>query len=237
MNTLDPLKDPRFEPLVSRLRSQEAPMPSADFTARTMARRHGLAARRWNLPARALRAAATLAILCGAGVWFIRVPSPAPRAKMSSPVDILMAAQQPDGRWSTDAQHLRPRYDTGVTALALLALMQSDPAPLLGPPADAIRAGIAHLLRQQNPDGRFGMDFSGSEFTHYLAAMALRTATSLSGADPVWLAAAQRAEVHLPAGIQVAKLNQRLAQPDTFPKRWVDAGGPAAHTAIQMLKR
>lgn len=235
MNTPDPLKDPRFEQLVSRLRSQETPEPSPDFTARTMARLHGPAARRRKLPAIALRAAAALAILCSAGVWFIRTP--APLAKSPSPVDILMAAQRPDGGWSADARHPRHRYDTSVTALALLALMQDDPAPLQGPEADAIRAGMAHLLRQQQSDGRFGDDFSGAGFTQYLAGMVLQTAARLPGADPAWAAAAARARQHLPANLQMAKLNAHLAHPGAFPERWVDAGGPIAHTAIELLKR
>ena len=235
MNTPDPLKDPRFEQLVSRLRSQEAPTPSADFTARTMDRLREPAARRRKLPAIALRAAAALAILCSAGLWFIRTPAPV--AKSPSPVDILMAAQRPDGGWSADARHPRHRYDNSVTALALLALMHGDPSPLQGPEAGAIRAGMAHLLSQQQSDGSFGNDFSGAGFTQYLAGMVLQTAARLPGADPAWSAAAARAHHHLPSNLQMAKLNANLANPGAFPERWVDAGGPVAHTAIEMLKR
>ena len=232
--TPDPLKDPRFGELLSALRGQAAPEPSADFIAKTMARRRSEPAHR-SIFSAALRAAAAIALLLGAGVWMLR---PAPLAQAPpSPVDILMAAQRADGGWSADAQNLRPRYDTGVTALALLALMHADSAGLEGPQAAAIRAGMAHLLRQQSPDGSFGGDFSGAGFTHYLAGMALQAACRLPNADPAWRVASARAVPHLPSELQMAKLNQSLAHPEAFPSRWADAGGAVAATAIQLLNR
>ena len=232
-NDRDPLKDPRFGELLSALRGQAAPEPSADFTAKSMARRRPEPAQR-SIFSAALRAAAAIALLLGAGVWTLR---PAPLAQVPSPVDILMAAQRADGGWSADAQNLRPRYDTGVTALALLALMHADSAGLEGPQAAAIRAGMAHLLRQQSPDGSFGGDFSGAGFTLYLAGMALQAASRLPNADPAWREASARAVPHLPSELQMAKLNQSLAHPEAFPSRWADAGGAVAATAIQLLSR
>ena len=232
---LDPLQDPRFEELIARLRAQKAPEPSADFTARTMERLRRPPARRWSYSRIALRAAAALALLLGASLWWVRAPLPA--AKSPAPIDMLMAAQRADGGWSADAQNPRPRYDTSVTALALLALMHADSSPLEGRQAVAIQAGMAHLLRQQRPDGRFGEDFSGSGFTQYLAGMALRAAARLPGAESDWVAAAARAEQHFPSGTQIAKLNGSLAHPETFPARWADAGGPVTLAALEMLRR
>jgi hypothetical protein len=234
MNTPDPLNDPRFQEVLAKLRALPAPEPSADFTARTLERLKPTKIRPSFSPV-LWRAAAALAILCSAGLWFVR-PS-APVAKAPSPIDILMAAQRPDGGWSTDAQHSRPRYDTGVTALALLALLQDASSPPRGAEAAAIRAGIQNLLRQQNAEGRFGAEFSGADFTHYLATMALSAALRMADADPTWSVAAARAQVHLPPAVQMAKLNQHLAAPDAFPARWADAGGPVTHAALQMLKR
>ena len=231
-NTPDPLKEPRFEDLLARLRGQSVPEPSADFTARTLARLQKPSPR-FN-GCRALRAAAAIALLLGAGLWMFR---PAPVAKAPAPIDILMAAQRADGGWSADEQNLRPRYDTGVTALVLLALIHADPAALNGPQAPAIRAGVAHLIRQQSPDGFFGEDFSGAGFTQYLAGMALQAAARLPNADAAWETAATRAAPHLPSEFQMARLNGNLAHPEAFPSRWVDAGGPAARAAIQMLNR
>lgn len=231
----DPLKDPRFEDLILRLRAQAAPEPSADFSARTMARLKQKPARQWTFAGSAARAAAGLALLLGLGLWFVRAPAPV--AQAPAPIDVLMAAQRADGGWSADERNLRSRYDVSVTALALLALMHADSSPLEGPQGVAIRSGMAHLLRGQQADGRFGEDFSGAGFTHYLAGMAVRTAAKLPDADPDWKIAAVRSEQYLPAGIQMAKLNGNLAHPETFPERWADAGGPVTLAAIEMLKR
>ena len=229
----DPLNDPNFADVVSRLRAQPAPEPSADFTERTLA-----LAQRPPSPriGRFLaRAAAALALIGGAGLWFVRAPLPV--AQAPAPIDVLMAAQRADGGWSASDGQLHVRYDVGVTSLALLALMKAEAAPLAGPQAGAIRAGVAHLLRQQRDDGRFGEDFSGAGFTQYLASMALQTAAHLPGAEAEWIAAADRAALNLPSNVQMAKLNGTLAHPETFPARWADAGGPVTLAALQMLSR
>lgn len=230
----DPLRAPRFADLVARLRNQTASEPSADFTARTMAHLHRPAVRphAW-LPMLA-GAAAVLMLLVGASWWFSRPP---PATRESTPLELLLAAQRADGSWSIDVRNMRPQYDVGVTALALLALMHGEPSPLEGPHAGAIRSGIAHLLSRQRNDGRFGENFSGSGFTQYLAGMAVKTAAQLPRADPDWQAAAIRAELALPARLQMAKLNRILAHPESFPARWADAGGPVTLAAVHLLGR
>ncbi len=230
----DPLKDPQYADVFSRLRGQEAPEPTADFAERVMACLSQKSAPRPSVFSIVLRAAAAIALLLGAGLWMVR---PSPIAQAPSPIEILMAAQRDDGGWSADEQNLRPRYDAGVTALVLLALMQADPAALEGATGPAIRSGMDHLMSQQGPDGRFGGDFSGAGFTHYLSGMALQAAARLPNADPAWVSAARRATSHLPANIQMAKLNNGLAHPDAFPTRWADAGGPVTVAALQLLNR
>ena len=233
--TPDPLQDPRFADVVARLRAQKTPEPSADFTERTLARARQPDARHLGWADVLWRAAAALVVLGGASFWWQRAP--APEAKAPSPVEILMAAQRADGGWSADDGQLRARYDVGVTALAVLALMPGEMAPLGRSQAQAIRDGISYLIAQQGKDGKFGTDFSGADFTRYLAGMALNAAARLPGADPAWQAAAERARAHLPDSFQMAKLNAHLAQPDTFPARWADAGGPVAQAALALLAR
>ena len=161
-NDPDPLQEPRFEKLVAELRAQPAPEPSAGFTERTLARARTAPPRPrtgWHaLP----RIAAALALLGAAGWWLARGPAPVARA--SAPVDILMAAQRADGGWSADNQNRRARYDTSVTALALLALLKTDDAPLQGPQAAAIRAGVDHLLRLGQHGGDIGRTHAGHGF-------------------------------------------------------------------------
>ena len=231
---LDPLNDPRYQELIACLRAQAVPEPSADLGPRTLARLRQPAIWRRPFLAVSMRVAAAIALLLGAGWWWCR---PAPVAAGPAPIDILMAAQRADGGWSADPQNQRPRYDVGVTALVLLALMETDPAPLDGPQAGAIRAGLAHLIRRQCLDGRFGDDFSGAGFTQYLAGMAMQTAARLPGADPAWQAAAVHSAPHVPPAVHLAKLNNRLAHSETFPVRWAEAGGPVAVAAIQILGR
>lgn len=233
--TPDPLRDPRFADVISRLRAQAAPEPSADFTERTLARVRQTVARPLGWADVWWRAAAALVVLVGASFWWPRAPAPV--AQDPSPVEILMAAQRADGGWSADERQLRARYDVSVTALAVLALMPSEMAPRGGPQAQAVRDGISYLIAQQGEDGKFGADYSGADFTRYLAGMALQAAARLPDADSAWLAAAERARAHLPDSFQMAKLNAHLAQPDTFPARWADAGGPVAQTALALLAR
>ena len=232
----DPLQDPRFEGILSRLRHLPEPRATAGFDERVLAavRRsresRGSHMRVWR------RVAAALVLFLGIGFWWL--PEKQEQAERTpSPVEILMAAQRTDGRWTAEAGDQPSRYDTGVTALVLLALLHSEGTVPEGPRVAVIQAGMTHLLRQQNPDGRFGPDYSGARFTHYLATKAVESAIRQVGADSAWESARARAQRHLPAEYQMAQLNQHLAQPESFPARWAEVAGPSATLAIQLLKR
>ena len=232
----DPLADARFADLIAELRAQPAPEPPADFTRRVCDRVRAASAPHGSWAAALWRVAAALAVLAGASWWLVRAPTKiAAPAGVPTPLEILMAGQQADGRWVAGGASAHSRYDTGVTALALLALMQAVPEPLDGPYAAAIRGGIAHLEQQQRQDGRFSADFSGAAYTQYLAGMAMTRAAQLPGANPEWMDIAARAQAHLPPPMQMARLNHRLAHLDAMPKRWLEAGGPSAHAALQLL--
>lgn len=232
----DPLREKRFADLVSQLRGMPSPPPSPELTPRVMAAIHVPCAHHRTLVFPVLSAAASfllLASVCWMACPLVRTQ----KANLSSPVDILMAAQRSDGRWSADEQDVPSRYDTAVTALAVLALIQADPAEPQGNRAIAIREGLAHLLRQQGPDGRFGPDFSGATYSQYLAEKALESASRIADADPEWRKACERARMNGYSPVEMAQLNRHLAQPMTFPSRWSDAGGPAAQIAIALLQK
>ena len=233
----DPLRDPRFADLVNRLHSQESPPPPVDFAERVMTSIRCAHQRRKRVSGILLRAAASVVLVGGiVGAW-MGSHAPLQVAESPSPVDILMASQRADGGWATDPQQLRSRYDVGVTALAILALMNSESIQADKDRSCSIRSGIDYLVSQQAPDGRFGNDFSGMPFNHYLATMALRMAIHRSDADLAWIEASTRAQRHLPSEVQMAKLNQNLANPAAFPSRWAEVGGPVAQAALQTLQR
>ena len=126
----DPLNDPRFEHLVSQLRGQAAPEPSADFTDRTMDRIHRAPVRRWTFSEIAVRAAAAFALLLGAGLWWVRIPAPVASAPVGfGPAGLPMGMQLAGP----------PRGDFAV--LALVRALEAV-APWTGqhPPAATERA-------------------------------------------------------------------------------------------------
>jgi len=229
----DPLQDSQFTELLTHLHHQVSPSPSSDFTDGVMARLH----QKRFMPRKRLAgiwmSVAAIIVFLFSGISWMYFQAD----DSHSPIALLMATQRSDGSWSVNEDPLRSRYDTSVTALALLALMRADPGALEGPHAASIRAGIDHLLRQQRLDGQFDTHSSGIQFTPYLAGMALQTAARLPHAQPVWRLAAAQAAPHLPSGIQMVKLNRLLAHPESFPSRWADAGGAVAMAAIQLLEK
>ncbi|MDR0993379.1 MAG: hypothetical protein LBN38_02275 [Verrucomicrobiota bacterium] len=232
----DPLRMEEFHGVVKRLRAQPIPKAPADFVEKVQAGLPPRPARRSFPMECGLRLVAGVAVVLGIGVWMFQAPDSFQLAADPTPVDVLASFQRADGSWPADAGQQPSRYDLGVTSLALLALMQSGPDPLADTQAGAIRAGVAHVMALQRPDGRFGED-SSSHATQYLAGMALLTAASLPQADETWKQAASLAVRHLPSSKQMARLNHSLAHPDDFPERWKAVGGPVLASALHMLKR
>jgi len=229
----DPLHNPRFESLLSQLRGLPTPSPSPDFMNGVMARLHPpqIHSRKRSVQIW-ISTAAVIIFLFTASSWIINI-----RESFPSPKALIMAAQRPDGSWPAATEGIHSRYDTSVTALALLALMREDSTGFEGPKFVAIQAGINHLIRQQNPAGQFDAHSSGIQFTPYLAGMALQMAAQLPHAQMEWGIAAAQITPYLPSAAQMAKLNRFLAHSDSFPSCWVDAGGPVALAAIQLLEQ
>lgn len=151
-----------------------------------------------------------------------RVAAAAPQ----TPLQILLAAQRADGAFAADED------STGVTALAVLALLYNGPTA--GEVAEnAIAAGLDHLVAVQHEDGTFA-DGHHAANTDYLAIKALQAAQRLPQAKPEWLVAAARGLPHLPEPAQVAALNRQLAHPEAA---WSDVQAPAVPAALALLRR
>lgn len=234
-------------PLVASLRTLPPAAPaSPDFAQRVLAAARS-ADRARALRIRSLRLlelAAVLAVLLAAVLWRPAANPLAPAVALlpapssldsDTPLDTLLRLQRNDGSWLASAAPTR--RDPGVTALAVLALLYSSPAPLASPQAPAIRAGIDALLRAQRPGGDFAPSSPTAPYVNYLATKALQTAARCPGADPAWARAASLAAPHLPPPAQIASFNRRLAHPDAVSDRWTSATGPAVEAALALLRR
>lgn len=90
----------------------------------------------------------------------------------------LAKAQRPDGSWDPGQEDFR----SGVTALALLALIGGGHTHLCADLGPVIRRGLDWLLRRQDPDGALCAGASATERAqHALAALAITEATGTSG--------------------------------------------------------
>ncbi|MCA9268631.1 MAG: hypothetical protein KDA41_09180, partial [Planctomycetales bacterium] len=117
----------------------------------------------------------------------------------------LVDNQEPDGRWDADKHsagkesrvfgHDRggagARADTGVTALALLALMGAGHTHWEGQYRENVQKGLEFLLRSQGRDGAMGADAEvfAQMYCHGMATFAIAEAYALTG-DPrlkVWV--------------------------------------------------
>ena len=232
---LDPLKDLCFESTLKRLRELESPSPKDGFSDAVLEQINRKPAHRsihFSFYKKAVAAVAVGVLV--AGIWWTNHQV---ENTEQTPLQILMASQGADGRWSPGGRTEHERYDTGVTALVLVALLQADEANENNVHQEAIDAGMAHLLRQQAENGSFRDSSSRTPYTQYLAGMALQLAVQKPNAPEEWHAAAEQAGDHLPPVTQMVRLNQQLAHPESFPPRWAEAGGTAAMAAIQLLQQ
>jgi len=121
-----------------------------------------------------LAAAATVALVFGARLWFGgQGVLPADLAKAGSldparkAITWLCATQEPDGSWSTARWGGDKQFEPALTALSLMTL--------LGDPEGAAAAdkSTAWLLSRQQPDGTFGDTFSGTPYNQGIVVLAL----------------------------------------------------------------
>ena len=109
----------------------------------------------------------------------------------------LVANQAADGRWDADAHgagrearilgHDRggagAKADTGITGLALLALMAAGHTHLKGDHREAVQHGLEFLLRSQKTDGNLVGDAEifARMYCHGIASLALSEAYAITG--------------------------------------------------------
>ncbi len=98
--------------------------------------------------------------------------TPAPSA-MDQAVAWLLEAQDPDGGWAMGRTGAGANYTVGLSALALLALISQAPEQETEQRHEAIQRGLSFLLAQQDADGLFGPDITGSLYNHTLACLTL----------------------------------------------------------------
>jgi len=204
---------------VGRLRSMPAEACSPDLVAKVMAALPAgqCAESRSVMPLRMfLRVAASIAVItCAVYVLFRageekRALGPAvaavPRAAASvhrDAMDWLCSAQKVDGSWPAGGG-TQEQYSVGVSALALLALMEDGRGAVNGSAGVAVRRGLGRLVELQDREGLVGPRFSGTPYNHGLAAFALCNACLLES-NTTWRVAADKAidlirETQDPAG-------------------------------------
>ena len=242
------------------LPEEEAPR---DFTARVMRRIRHPAAARWADAGRiAWRAAAAVALLLAAGGLLLRGLEKAPAWRAAadaavsaggageeaaadvSPLAYLALAQRADGSWGdtgTQAADFRPRYGTGISSLALLAVVMASPDALAGEHGPVVRRGVAHLMAAMDGEGNVGTAFTGADFNQYLAAKALAAAAALPGAPEEWGRAAALALRKVPddplSRERLTAMNRRLAHEEASGgAAWESIGGPVLAAALQVIR-
>lgn len=151
----------------------------------------------WTVPA---RVAALLLATLGLGAFLARDerPEDAPdlAAARRDALAWLCRTQDPNGGWSAGEGAIREKYGIGVSALALLALMQDPVDSRREPGATVIRRGVDYLVRAQNEKGLFGAVFSGATYNQGLATLALLEACALES-NAAWRTSAEKAVAYL----------------------------------------
>jgi hypothetical protein len=233
-----------------------------DFTARVMRQiRHPAARWREQAWGVAWRAAAAVALLLAAGALLVRGLGKAPAWRAAadaasaaataeagsaddSPLAYLALAQRADGSWGdtgSQAADFRPRYGTGISSLALLAVVMASPDALSGEHGPVVRRGVAHLMAAMDGEGHVGAAFTGADFNQYLAAKALAAAAALPGAPEEWGRAAALALRKVPddplSRERLAAMNRRLAHEEASgAAAWESIGGPVLAAALQVIR-
>lgn len=149
-------------------------------------------------------AAAAAAVLLLTGTWVVRHgggPGTAggtgtlAATASARAAEWLCRTQEPDGSWSIARWGGDPSYQTALTGLALMVLLEpgaAEPAPAA---RDAVARATGYLLSQQNAQGAFGPAFSGAAYNQGIVTLALARAGRVTGDARVAPALARAAAV------------------------------------------
>jgi len=163
-----------LQSVVARLKGVPTARVSRDLAPDILARIHREGTRR-RRTAFALAAAATVALLFGAGLWLggsgggqrRELAKDAPVDPSRKAVAWLCATQEPDGSWSTARWGGDRHFEPALTALSLMTLLGDSDSSATTDKA------VAWLLDRQQPDGTFGDPFSGSPYNQGIVTLAL----------------------------------------------------------------
>lgn len=161
--------------LVSLLRATPALEPSRDL-APVVLERVREQRRRWPIVATSAAAAAVVFVI-GLSQMRLREPAAVPPVAASESESVARAlgwlakAQEADGSWDATRWGGDARFEVALTALPLIALLESEhPTPeRIAAAASAVRA----LRERQAENGTFGGAFFGSCYNQGLATLAL----------------------------------------------------------------
>ncbi len=128
-------------------------------------------------------------------------------AAVEAALRFLAESQRADGGWDPRAsgagveraplgEHrggAGARAETAITGLALLTLMGAGQTHQVGEYADNVYRGLAHLIRNQKPDGSLAGNASvyAANYSHGMAALAICEAAAITQ-DPSAILSAQR---------------------------------------------
>jgi hypothetical protein len=102
---------------------------------------------------------------------------------VATALEWLASTQETDGNWDAEKWGAEQQYTVGITALSLLAFIDSDRHALDGPNAATVSRGLNYLMTRQSEQGRFGPECKEQMYNHGIATLALLEAYALKKDD------------------------------------------------------
>lgn len=232
-----------FAPLIAELKEMPVHQVSPDFERRLMAcvrqqptrpnehflQRHFL-----------LKMAAAILLFLGVSYSFLHMGgNPAfdfALNETAQEVAYILNAQRTDGSWSSAASGQDTKYDEGITALAILALLSDGQQSVHSP---AIQNALAYLGKAFGNTPLQTAKHPSTIFNHYLAAAAFQRAAEQSGGNLLWQSLSTQLTMHISKDSRseavVRYIKHHIAHPHDLNPRYLEIGGPVYETALALL--